>query len=202
MIDPFNIGWTSPSQHIAQEFALFCTFVKNKPAWQTARKLEAMLYDAAMSANHPDAPALQLLSEFNDEAIEELLRKHRLSPYQQNLTTLKFLTSDTILTGDGRLPYHMPRDYFLAVFGWSWKTASFFKLYVDHMWTGIVIDTHVRKYMADNNIPWSNSYLKNEDRLLVHWLLYKSNQHPTLRHFDRFMWKQYATRPPQVPTHA
>lgn len=190
MINPHNIGWSEPSQQIAEEFLLFCLFVQNKPAWPTAKKLQAFAYELDYQLDLGDEPNLidKCLS-YNDEALEEMLRKHRISPYLKNMAFFRHMRS--LKEGNPALDVRaMGLNTLLSIPGIGDKTARFFLLYTQPMCPVIVIDTHMSKWADKRGIPQRGCYWQKETEILA----YKSRHHHdmTFRDFDRMVWQEYA----------
>jgi hypothetical protein len=203
MIDPHNLPAGKMNSWYLEEWILFGILVANKPAVQTAEKLDAFLKDlrenVVVRVRDCNPPRNRLLSPFeliirtqHMGVLPELLKKHRFGQYGRIGRAFKEVID---LPTMGKNP-NLTLEMLESIHGIGMKTARMLMLYWKPDSQVVPLDTHVLKYLGKlgydvpKNTPTGRRYLELEQAFIKE----AKKRRMSVIQLDKKVWQAAAIR--------
>lgn len=200
-IDPKNCTNFERTPGELQAFFLFCVFVANKDADQTAKKLETFLAPGSVG----ELPFTYLRRLIRDNKLDEQLRACRVGQYTRIARAIEVI----IAMSHCKPLRELSLSELLTVPGVANKTARYFLLHTQKGHDYAVLDTHIVEYMYWHRVIQSNkppSSDKKYEEYERRWIELRKNLAlpMTAAELDLHIWTEMSNRYDdlQLPSHA
>ena len=187
MINPSEINKIEWTDENLEEFMVFCLFVAGKKAEWAAKKANEFIN--IFSATK--CPLISVLYFLHEEDIEDRLREVKTGQYGRLTKALRGIGNlDSLRT--------VTLEELESIHGIGPKTARFFLLYTRENFQGIVLDTHVLKWLRKQGYLVPKSNPTKREYLLIEQLALKTIKSQfyniSLRDADLHIWKLMSGR--------